>query len=118
MHPYFSTKILSPVLSLPSHTRAVRLVDYLLSFAEHLPSREQALPLCGWKSADLAWRPQQPSARRLGGDPEKLGGEWLRFRQFPPPGREGEELTERCREEEERGEAEELRWWWWWWWWG
>lgn len=74
--------------------------------AEHLPSLEQTLPLCGWKSAERAWRPQQPSARRLGGEPEKLGGEWLRFR----PGREGEELTERCREEEERGEAEELRW--------
>lgn len=93
----------------PSHTAG--LVDYLLSLAEHFPSREQALPLCGWNSsAVLAWRPQQPSARRLGGDPEKLGGEWLLFRQVPPPGREGEELTERCREEEERGEAEELRW--------
>lgn len=75
------------------------------------------MPLCGWKRADLAWRPQQPSwwweySRRLGGEPEKLGGEWLRFRQVP--GREGDELTERCREEELRGEAEELRWCPWW----
>lgn len=52
----------------------------------------------------------------MGGEPEKLGGERLRPRQPATPAprcswREGEELTERCREEELRGEALELRMW-------
>ena len=85
------------------------------------------MPLGGWKGPARACRPQHVSwwwgyVRRGGGEPEKLGGERLRPRQPPPPPpprgswREGEELTERCREEELRGEALELRWWWWWWW--
>lgn len=49
--------------------------------------------------------------RRDGGEPVKLGGERLRTKPLPPPPREGEELTERCRDEELRGEALELRMW-------
>lgn len=53
--------------------------------------------------------------RRDGGEPEKLGGEQLRAKPppplLPPPPREGDELTERCRDEELRGEALELRTW-------
>lgn len=75
--------------------------DYLLSFVEHFPSRPQPLPRAGWKEL----------GQRGGGDPDRLGGE--RLAPVLPPQcscREGEELMERWKEEQLRGEALELRW--------
>lgn len=93
------------------------VVDYLPSLLEHLTSRMPALPRWVCTVTERACLPHHPSCvwgweRRRGGEPEKLGGEWLRPRQPPRCSwQDGEELMERCSEEELRGEALELRWW-------
>lgn len=81
--------------------------DYLLSLLEHLDSRPQALARGECKGVWLC-------ARRVDVEPEQLGGERLRPAQVGRGSwRDGEELPERCRDEQLRGEALELRWWWW-----